>query len=146
MKFRKILRKLAEFSSRLRIDDKSADLIWKLMTGQNGGIFWIQQWPFGWNKTGEFSDQLSACKHLGTSPFGSTLLYCIQFSCTVLNIKCFQKQGVLLAYCSIAQENQNNHVLAAECGIVWELNCFAKERKFFSGAGRPIFFLLLQCT
>jgi len=39
MKFRKLLRKLADFSSRLRTGDKSADLIWRLMTGQNGGIF-----------------------------------------------------------------------------------------------------------
>jgi hypothetical protein len=39
MKFGKILRKLAEFSSRLGTGDNSADLIWMLMAGQNGVYF-----------------------------------------------------------------------------------------------------------
>lgn len=86
-------------------------------------------------KLGNFFYQLSASKHLSTSPSVSTLLYYIQFRCTVLNIKCLQKQGVFLTYCFIAQENQNNHALAAECGVVWELHYFEKQRNFLSGAG-----------
>lgn len=120
--------KLAEFRTRLWTSDKSEDLIRKLMTGQNGDVFWKQHWQFGWNKTREFFDKLSACKHLGTFTYESTLLYYVQFRCTVLSVECLQKQVVLLTYSLIAQENQNNHVLAAECGKVWEWNCFAKER------------------
>jgi hypothetical protein len=37
--FRKLVGKLPDFSSRLRTSDKSADLIRRLETGQNGGIF-----------------------------------------------------------------------------------------------------------
>jgi hypothetical protein len=36
---RKTFCKLAEFRNRLGTSDKSADLIMKFMTGQNGGIF-----------------------------------------------------------------------------------------------------------
>jgi hypothetical protein len=39
MRFREILRKLADFSNRLRAGDKSADLMGRLMAGKNGGIF-----------------------------------------------------------------------------------------------------------